>query len=120
RKCSHTKYFIMDELDQGGSWTVEKKRNGFCLYGSEVGLVGDGCKRIREALNVEGDIFGGSNVTIDTNIALDELLTTMNTQALETLLNNLDHLVVNAVEIDVESFRNFVRWYAETSKRSAQ
>jgi hypothetical protein len=116
RKRTQPKYFTMEEIDQGGGWSVTKKRNGFCLSGSEVGLLGEGCKTICEALNVEGNIFGGSDVRIDTNIELDELLQTMNSRAFATLLHNLDHLVINSVEIDAQAFRNFLSWYAETSE----
>src|SRR5262245_55973909 len=115
-KRTQAKYFTLEEIDQGGGWSVTKKRNGFCLSGSEVGQVGEGCKTICEALNVERSIFGGSDVRIDTNIELEELLQTMKSQAFATLLHNLDHLVINSVEIDAQSFKNFLSWYAETSE----
>jgi len=40
----------------------------------------------------------------------------MNSRAFATLLHNLDHLVINSVEIDAQAFRNFLSWYAETSE----
>ena len=61
-KRSQTKYFIMDEKGSGGSWSVTKKRNGFALYGNELGLVDDGYKTICDALNAQGGLFGDSHI----------------------------------------------------------
>ena len=38
----------------------------------------------------------------------------MTTNAFETLLHNLDHLEINHVEIDAQSFKDFLAWYAKT------
>jgi len=43
----------------------------------------------------------------------------MNTNSFEPLLHNLCELELNGVEIDAQSFKNFVIWYAECRKASA-
>jgi hypothetical protein len=91
---------------------VYKKRKGFYLWGSEVGEVGAPSRTIREALDWEGNQYGGEDVEIDMNIQLEEVFEIMNTSNFEPLLNNMSSLRINGVPIDVQSLRNFVAWYA--------
>jgi hypothetical protein len=62
--------------------------------------------------------FGGEYAEIDTNVQLEELFVIMQAHCFEPFLHNLSSLVLNGVEIDAESFKNFVIWHAECGKLS--
>jgi hypothetical protein len=122
RKRRESKYFNLHESNSAGldvAWWVYKKRKGFYLSASENGELGGPCKTISEALGWDGTQYGGEYAEIDTNVQLEELFEIMNTYSFEPFLHNLSRLELNGVEIDVQSFKNFVIWYAECRKASA-
>ena len=82
KKPRSQKYFRLSETNSGGMdnyWWVEKKRKGYCLFGSEVGQVGDANPTIGYALNERE--YDGGRVKIETNVHLEELLEIMNSRA---------------------------------------
>jgi hypothetical protein len=120
RKRREAKHFSLHESNSSGLeavYSVSKKRKGFYLWASEEGQIGGPFKTISEALSEAG--YSGEYVEIDTNGALEELFEIMNTHSFEPLLHNLSQLHLNGVEIDAQSFKNFVIWYAEYRKASA-
>jgi hypothetical protein len=122
RKRRISKYFTLSESDSAGldvAWWVYKKRKGFYLSASEEGEIGGPCKTISDALGWGGNQYGGEFAEIKTNVQLEELFDIMNTSGFEPFLHNLSQLHLNGVEIDAQSFKNFVIWYAEYRKRSA-
>jgi hypothetical protein len=102
------------------AWSVVRKRKGFYLYGSELGQVAGPCKTISEALTWGLNQYGGSRAKIETNIPLEELFDLMNTNSFEPFLHNLEHLELNGVEINVESFKDFVTWHAQMDKPGSE
>jgi hypothetical protein len=112
------KYFDLEEGDYA-YWRVYKKRKGFYLWASEQGEIGGPCTTISEALDCDANQYGAERAKIDTNIQLEELFDIMNMHNFEPFMHNLSRLELNGVEIDAESFRNFVNWYAECRKISA-
>jgi hypothetical protein len=128
RKPREAKYFKLNEssYDSSGeyyseyaSWWVYKKRKGFYLRAGELGEVCGPCATISEALAGDGTQYGAEHAEIDTNLHLEELFEIMLMYNFEPFMHNLSQLILNGVEIDVESFKNFVMWYAECSKASA-
>jgi hypothetical protein len=93
-------------------------RNGH-LSASEEGEIGGPCKTISDAMGWGAGQHGGEFVEIDTNIQLGELFEIMNTNSFEPLMHNLSRLTLNGVDIDAQSFQNFVTWYADCRKASA-
>ena len=121
RKRREAKYFNLHESNSGGmdnAFWVYKKRKGFYLRSGEEGELGGPCKTISEALGWDGNQYCGEYVEIDTNLRLEELFEIMNTYSFEPLLHNLSKLTLNSIEIDDQSFRNFVIWYAKRCKSS--
>ena len=121
RKRREAKYFRLRETNSSGldnAWSVYKKRKGFYLWASEEGEIGGPCTTISEALCWGANQYGGDYAEIDTNVRLEELFEIMNTNSFEALLHNLCKLELNGVEIDAQSFKNFVIWYAECRKAS--
>jgi hypothetical protein len=122
RKQREAKYFNLHESNSAGmdnAFWVYKKRKGYYLRSGEEGELGGPCKTISEALRWDGIQYGGEYVEIDTNVQLEELFEIMNTYSFEPLLNNLYKLTLNGIEIDAQSFRNFVIWHADCRKSSA-
>jgi hypothetical protein len=98
---------------------VYRKRKGFYLRSSEHGELGGPCKTILEALGWGMNTYGGEYVEIDTNVQLEELFEIMSSYNFAPLLHNLSKIIINGIEIDDQSFKNFVIWYAECRKRSS-
>jgi hypothetical protein len=73
---------------------------------------------LADVLAVDAQQYAGGTVEIDTNISLEELFEIMNMYNFEPFLSNTDSLTLNGVEIDIESFRNFVIWYAAVCKKT--
>ena len=122
RRRGEAKYFSLRETNSSGldaGWSVYKKRKGFYLSSGESGEIGGPCTTISEALCWDANQYGGDYAEIETNVQLEELFEIMNANSFEPLLHNLSQLHLNGVEIDAESFKNFVIWYAEYRKRSA-
>lgn len=123
RKRREAKYFILGERNSSGldnAWKVYRKKKGFYLWSGELGEVGGPSKTISDALRWDDGQYGGEYVEIDTNVTLEELFEIMNTYRFGPLLHNLSELVLNGVEIDAQSFKNFVIWHAEWRKVSAE
>jgi hypothetical protein len=112
------KYFELHERGSEFVWRAYKKKKGFYLWAGEEGEIAGPCKSISEAL-WEGGQYGGEYVDIDTNVQLEELFDVMDTNPFEPLLNNLSELTLNGVEIDAQSFKNFVIWHAKCRKASS-
>jgi hypothetical protein len=116
------KYFSLHESNSSGldaAYWIYKKKKGFYLSTGEEGQIGGPAKTIADAITWGAIQYGGEYVEIDTNVRLEELFELMNTCSFEPLLHNLSRLELNGVEIDAESFKNFVIWYAECQKASA-
>jgi hypothetical protein len=122
RKHRETKYFNLHESNSNGmdnAYWVYKKRKGYYLSSGEEGELGGPSNTISEALGCDLRQYGGEYAEIDTNVQLEELFDIMNMYSFEPLLHNLCNLNLNEIEIDAQSFKNFVTWYAECCKRSA-
>ena len=123
RKRHEAKYFNLSESNDAGmdnAFWVYKKRKGYYLRSGEEGKLGGPCKTISEALGWDGIQYSGEYVEIDTNVQLEELFEIMNTYSFEPLLHNLYRLTLNGIEIDAQSFKNFVIWHADCHKSSAK
>jgi len=115
RKRREAKYFNMSESNEAGmdnAWWVSKSRKGFFLYGNEVGKVSEYPEStIRGALFSEMMEFNGGDVSIDTNVGLEELFEIMTSPAFNVWWHNTESLTINNVELDVDSFKNVSDWY---------
>jgi hypothetical protein len=121
RKRREAKYFDLSESNNAGmdnAFWVYKKRKGYYLRSGEEGELGGPCTTIAEALSWDGRQYSGEFVEVDTNIQLEELFEIMSMYSFEPLLHNLYKLTLNGVQIDAESFKNFVTWHAECHKAS--
>jgi hypothetical protein len=118
KKRREVKYFDLEEGDYA-SWRVYKKKKGFYLWAGELGEICGPCTTIAEALDWDGNQYGAQYAKIDTNIQLEELFDIMIMHNFEPFMHNLSRLELNGVEIDAQSFKNFVMWYAECRKASA-
>jgi hypothetical protein len=110
------KYFNLHESNSTGmdnAWWVGKTKKRFFLVGNEIGQVEGAYKTVGDALNADGIQYCGGTVEIDTNIHLEELLEILGTQAFDPFLSNTDSLTLNSVDIDIDSLKEFVAWYAE-------
>ena len=111
------KYFSMEESEIS-SFRVERKSNGYCLYGNELGRIGAACRTIEEALQSDAIQFGGSDlVGIDTDASLEELFEILSSPAFGVLMYNTSTFVINESEIDQVSLRNVLSWHQKQKKR---
>ena len=122
-KLRKPKYFELQELSSGGMnniWRVYRKKKGYYLWVSEEGEIYGPCKTVGDALYNDAGQYGGEFVEISTNIKLEELFEIMNMHNFEPMLHNLSRLKLNGIELDVESFKNFVAWYAKSQAATAR
>ena len=106
----------MEENEISG-WSIRRKRDGYYLFGNEIGQVGGACKTIRDALEQEGDIYGGGNtVKIRTNVRLEELFEILNSNALDLLWHNTGSFQINGAPIDATTLQAAVKWYDQMTE----
>lgn len=108
------KYFDLQETDSRGldnAYWIKRTKKCYQLIGNEVGNIGTPEPTIPDALNADGNQYGGEFIEIQTNIRLDELLEAFATPAFGPLLNNFSTIVINEVEMDADQFKAAVEWY---------
>jgi len=112
------KFFTLEDSDSSAYW-VKKKRNGYCLYGAEIGQIGEASSTILQAFNSDGMQYGSSPlVKIQTNVPLDELFEIISSLAFGPALHNASSFIINDAEIDVHSLRSVLIWHQQWRKNS--
>jgi hypothetical protein len=98
--------FAIDEESSAGGTSycwVERRKDGYYLFGNELGKMCGPCDTVHGALAGSGFQFGMDYMFIETTLSMVELRRILRDRT-TFILSNVGHLAINGVKVDPREF----------------
>lgn len=105
QKSKKTRIFAVDEESNAGGisfcW-VERRKDGYYLFGNELGKMSGPCNTVDDAVSESGFQFGMDYMDIQTTLGTAELRVILGGSSF--ILSNVGHLTINGARVDPKQF----------------